>query len=125
MRRRPDSPAFFVAGEIGVDFVHVRLYYVPTLNEQSTGAAKMTRFNIPKTVAVFINLAVEYKVIDALDVYALAAKYKKNWRGMVDSILETAFVQRQGHLGIDRHANLVMAAEKFWQAECPVAIVAK
>ena len=85
----------------------------------------MTRFNMPKTVAAFINLAVEYKVIDVISVYALAVKHKKNWQALVNEILGYAFVNRHGQAGIERHANLVKAAEKFWQAECPVALVAE
>jgi hypothetical protein len=73
----------------------------------------MTRFDIPQEVQDTLRIAVEQDVIDTTSVYALATQHGDNWEALVDEVCEIAFTLR--HMDKSKHAEVVKAAEKFWQ----------
>jgi len=74
----------------------------------------MDRFDIPNEVKSFITVAIENRIIDTFDVYALAIKYNDDWRGLIDEVCLYAFNNR--HVNGDSHKNVVKAAEVYWMA---------
>jgi hypothetical protein len=75
----------------------------------------MTRHDIPNEVKDFIEVAIEVRTIDALDVYALATKHGNDWRGLIGEVIEYAFSNR--HWDSNQHKAVVQAAELFWMSD--------
>jgi len=75
------------------------------------GKIKMNRFDIKTEIRNFIIIAVENKVIDEVDVYALAVDHGEDFYAFIDGVLEIAFSNR--HVN-SAHSVMVQAAEKCW-----------
>lgn len=76
----------------------------------------MTRFDIPETVKVIINKAVEINVVDAVEVFTMATEIEEgDWSAVVDYIIECAYSSFHSESGRNKHSVIVTLAEKFWK----------
>ena len=73
---------------------------------------EITRFEIPQSVKHFLNVAMNYDVVDVFDVYGLATKHKDNWAALVEEIVLYAFKDR--HCNRCKHVEVSKAADAYW-----------
>jgi len=73
----------------------------------------MNRFDIPESVKKVIEAAVNHKILDAADFYALAVKHSKNYMDMVSEVVEAAYCCI--HHNWDGHKAVAQAADKAYQ----------
>lgn len=69
----------------------------------------MDRFMIPQTVKTFLNVAVETKVADHLDLVALASTFPGEWSTIMTEVVQWAFNNRHSPSGQAAHAALCAA----------------
>ncbi len=55
---------------------------------------EFTRHDVPETVKVFIDKAIEIGLVDSADVIALVMNFGTNWVKIVDEIIEYAYSNR-------------------------------
>ena len=70
-----------------------------------------SRFDIPKSVANLLKVAIDNNVIDALDVYALGVDYAGNWRDVAGALCEYSYCTNDQRI----HSKVVQAAEEVWK----------
>lgn len=73
----------------------------------------MDRFDVPEDVKHLMFVAMDKGVIDAYDLYALAAKHGNAWKSFVNEVVEVAYANI--HSDADKHAAIVKAAEEVWK----------
>ncbi len=76
----------------------------------------MTRFDIPDEVARMMDAAIESKLIDRLDLYALASDHGDDWERLADDLCNIAFKARHADGG-RQHAAIVTLAEAVWRMQ--------
>ena len=73
----------------------------------------MGRFDVPEDVKHLMFVAMDKDVIDAYDLYALAAKHGDAWKSFVNEVVEVAYASR--HSDATKHEAVVKAAEEVWK----------
>lgn len=71
------------------------------------------RFDIPQLVRDALSLAVAQNTLDAADVYALCSEHGTGWAALMQSLGATAFAQRHGKGGAERHGALCRLIDEF------------
>ena len=74
----------------------------------------MNRFDIPAEIREILTVAVQQKVLDVLDVYALASDFGDDYTGLTNEICNIAFSDH--HCNPAAHAAVVASAEKYWMS---------
>lgn len=91
--------------------------------QNPAGPDCFTRFDLPTVIRDLLATAALYKVLDMADAFALGMDQGKlpdweSWDGLVESVCESAFAQRQSLTdGIQAHAAIVKKAEQYWQGQ--------
>lgn len=62
------------------------------------------RFDMPRIMVEFLNVAVRNRTIDAAEVWALACNHGTDWKAMRDEIIMAAFNNR--HCNLAAHSEL-------------------
>ena len=72
---------------------------------------EMNRFDIPATVKELIESAINYRLIDAFDVYAMAVEFGTDWKALASEITEYAFNSR--HVIPEAHVAICPLNDKI------------
>ena len=73
------------------------------------------RFDMPRIMIEFLNVAVRNRTIDAADVWALACNHGTDWKAMRDTVIEYAFANYHSDVGRAAHDELARLSNECYR----------